>query len=91
MIYPKDIAGIKLNGIHPLGASLRSFRATHPASELIIFKSDVGTVYHQMPMHFLYQLLNFITIDNECPVDWYNNFRKCESQKIWQSFMSLVM
>jgi hypothetical protein len=45
MITPKDIAGIKLGGMNSLSVSLRSFRAKNPDSELIIFKSDVGTVY----------------------------------------------
>ena len=54
MINPKDIAGVKLDGIKSLGASLRSFRATNPHSELLIFKSDISAAYRQMPMHFLY-------------------------------------
>ena len=91
MIDPKDIAGVKLDNIHSLGISLRLFRARHPNSELVIFKSDVAAAYHQMPMHFLYQLLTVITVDNERRVDRCNNFGNRGSQKIWQSFMSLVM
>ena len=91
MINPKDIAGVKLDGIHSLGVSLRAFRANDPHSDLVIFKSDVGAAYRQMPMHFLYQLLTLITVDNERHVDCCNNFGNRGSQKIWQSFMSLVM
>ena len=69
MIDPKDIAGVKLDGIKSLSASLRSFRAKNPQSELVIFKSDVGAAYRQMPMHFLYQLLTIITINGERRVD----------------------
>ena len=69
MIEPKDIAGVKLDGIKSLSASLRSFRAKNPQSELLIFKSDVGAAYRQMPMHFLYQLLTIITINGERRVD----------------------
>ena len=87
MINPKDITGVKLDGIH----SLRAFRANNPDSDLVIFKSDVGATYQQMPMHFLYQLLTVITVDNERHIDRCNNFGNHGSQKIWQSFMSLVM
>ena len=91
IIDPKDIAGVKLNEIHSLGISLRTFRADNPNAKLVIFKSDMGTAYCQMPMHFLYQLLTIITVDNECRIDHCNNFGNRGSQKIWQSFMSLVM
>ena len=91
MIDPKDIAGVKLDGIHSLGASLRAFRVNNPETDLVIFKSDVGAAYRQMPMHFLYQLLTVITVNNERRVDRCNNFGNRGSQKIWQSFMSLVM
>ena len=91
MINPKDIAGVKLDGINSLGISLRTFRADNPNTKLFIFKSDVGAAYRQMPMHFLYQLFTIITVDNERRVDRCNNFGNRGSQKIWQSFMSLVM
>jgi hypothetical protein len=91
MIDPKDIASVKLDGINSLGSSLRSFKTTDLNSELIVFKSDVSTAYRQMPMHFLYQLLTIITVDGEHRVDRCNNFGNRGAQKIWQSFMSLVM
>ena len=91
MIDPKDIMGIKLHGIHTLRVSLRAFRAENPKDKLVIFKYDVGAAYQQMPMHFLYQLLTVITVNNKCHVDHCNNFGNYGSQKIWQSFMSLVM
>jgi len=91
MIDPKDIAGVKLDGINSLGFLLRSFRTDNPNSELVVFKSDVGAAYRQMPMHFLYQLLTIITVNSECRVDRCNNFGNRGVQKFWQSFMSLIM
>jgi len=85
MVDPKDIAGVKLDGIASLGTSLRSFRRAHPTSELQMFKSDVGTAYRQMPMHPLFQILTIITVDDEHRVDRCNNFGNRGSQKIWQS------
>jgi hypothetical protein len=81
MIDPKDIAGIKLNGIDSLGSSLKSFKTKDPNFELIVFKSDVGATYRQMPMHFLYQLLTIIMVDYEHCVDCYNNFGNRGAQK----------
>ena len=91
MIDPKDIASVKLDSIYSLGASLRAFRANNFQTDLVIFKYDVGAAYQQMPMHFLYQLLTVITVNNRCRVERCNNFGNHGSQKIWQSFMSLVM
>src|ERR1700722_10148037 len=91
MIDSKEIAGVKLDGINSFGASLRSFKAKDPISELEVFKSDVATTYRQMLMHFLYQLLTIITVNNERQVDHCNNFGNRGAQKIWQSFMSLLM
>ena len=42
-------------------------------------------------LHFLYQLLTIITVNNERCIDWCNNFGNRGSQKIWQSFLSLIM
>ena len=84
MINPKDIVGVKLDGIHSLRVSLRAFRANDPHANLVIFKSDIGAAYRQMPMHFLYQLLTVITVYNERRVDHCNNFGNRGSQKIWQ-------
>jgi hypothetical protein len=69
MIDSKDIAGVKLDGINSFGTSLRSFKAEDSVSKLEVFKSDVGTAYRQMPMHFLYQLFTIITINSERRVD----------------------
>jgi hypothetical protein len=91
MIDPKDIAGVKLDGIVSLGTSLRAFRHTDPTSELQMFKSDVCAAYRQMPMHPLFQILTIITVNGERRVDRCNNFGNRGSQKIWQSFMSLVV
>jgi hypothetical protein len=42
MIDFKDIAGVKPDGINSLRASLRSFKAKDPISQLVVFKSDVA-------------------------------------------------
>ena len=45
MIDSKDIAGVKLDGINSFGASLRSFKAKDPISQLVVFKSDVADAF----------------------------------------------
>ena len=77
--------------IKSLGASLTSFRAKNLHFELGMFKFNVGTAYWQIPMYFLYQLLTVITVNGKHCINQCNNFQNCRSQRIWQSFMSLIM
>jgi hypothetical protein len=47
--------------------------------------------YHQMPMHPLWQIKQAICIDDQFSIDRCNNFGGRASQKIWWSFISLVL
>ena len=58
---------------------------------LILWKSDVATAYRQMPMHPLWQIKQAVCIEDEFSIDRCNNFGGHASQKIWWSFMSLVL
>jgi hypothetical protein len=58
---------------------------------LIMWKADVAAVYRQMPMHPFWQIFQIISAFNERHVDHCNNFGGCTSQKIWASFISLVL
>jgi hypothetical protein len=94
MIDRESISGVKLDGIKTLGDSIRAFRATHPAEEsqsLVLWKSDVAAAYRQMPMHPLWQIKQAICISDQFSIDRCNNFGGRASQKIWWSFISLVL
>lgn len=91
MIDQEAIAGVKLDGIHTLGDSIGALHCSDPDASLILWKSDVATAYWQMPMHPLWQIKQVIHIDNQLCVDQCNNFGGCGSQKIWASFISLVL
>ena len=94
MIDRESISGVKLDGIRTLGDSIRVFRANHPdgsARPLVLWKSDVAAAYRQMPMHPLWQIKQAVQINNEFCIDHCNNFGRRASQKIWWSFMSLVL
>ena len=94
MIDRESIAGVKLDGIKTLGDSIRFFRASHPdhaTHPLILWKSDVAAAYRQMPMHPLWQIKQAIRIDGLFSIDRCNNFGGRASQKVWWSFMSLVL
>jgi len=94
MIDRQAIAGVKLDGIKTLGDSLRAFRATHSVDEshpLMLWKSDVAAAYRQMPMHPLWQIKQAVSIDGQFSIDRCNNFGGRASQKIWWSFISLVL
>jgi hypothetical protein len=95
MIDHQSIAGVKLDGIQTLGDSIRAFCASHPANSevqsLVLWKSDVAAAYHQMPMHPLWQLKQVVNINGRFSIDRCNNFGGRASQKIWWSFISLVL
>jgi len=96
MIDRQSIAGVKLDGIKSLGDSIRAFRTSHPADlsdgqTLTLWKSDVAAAYRQMPMHPLWQIKQIINIGGQFSVDRCNNFGGRASQKIWWSFISLVL
>ena len=96
MIERQSIAGVQLDGIKSLGDSIRKFRALHPDeflsdNPLTLWKSDVAAAYRQMPMHPLWQIKQVVNINNKFSVDRCNNFGGRASQKIWWSFISLVL
>jgi hypothetical protein len=94
MIDRHAIAGVKLDGIKTLGDSIRAFRASLPVDEsipLMLWKSDVAAAYRQMPMHPLWQIKQAINIDDHFCIDRCNNFGGRASQKIWWSFILLVL
>jgi hypothetical protein len=94
MIDRDSISGVKLDGIKTLGDSIRAYRASHPdnsAQPLVLWKSDVAAAYRQMPMHPLWQIKQAVCIDDLFNIDHCNNFGGRASQKVWWSFMSLVL
>ena len=93
MIDQDSISGVKLDGIKTLGDSIRAFRASQPdgSAPLVLWKSDVAAAYRQIPMHPLWQIKQAVCIDNQFCIDRCNNFGGRASQKIWWSFMSLVL
>ena len=91
MIAWEDFAGVQLDGLHTLGVSIMQSKLNCPGADLILYKSDVSTTYHQRPMHPLYKILQIVTVGSQRYVDRSNNFGGCVSQIIWQSFMSLVI
>ena len=91
MIDRQAIAGVRLDGIKTLGDSIRAFHLSGNTYPLIIWKSDVAAAYRQMPMHPLWQIKQVVRIDGQFCIDRCNNFGGRGSQKIWASFISLVL
>jgi hypothetical protein len=94
MINRDSISGVKLDGIKTLGDSIRAFHANQPdgmTPPLVLWKLDVTTAYRQMPMHPLWQIKQAVCINEQFSIDRCNNFGGRASQKIWWSFMSLVL
>ena len=91
MITCEDIAGIHLDGIHTLGASILQHNTAQHEVDLILFKLDISATYCQLPIHLLFQIVQIITIDGQQYVDRNHNFGGRASQILWQSFISLIM
>jgi len=90
MIDHDDIKGLKLDGLHSLGASLLAYRRDHPSADLVMFKSDVSQAFRRLPMHPWWQVKQIITVDGQRYVDRNNDFGGRGSPKVWISFMCLV-
>ena len=80
-----------LNGLHILGVSIMWSKHNCSNTDLILYKSDVSTAYHQLLMHPLYQILQIVTVGSQRYINRSNDFGGHASQIIWQSFMSLVI
>jgi hypothetical protein len=93
MILRTDIGGVNLDSIRDLFDSILEYRRT-PGNEdhfLILFKSDVGEAFRNMPLHPLFQIKQISTIDGLRHVDHNCTFGSRASPSCWCAFMSLVM
>ena len=63
------IEGVKLDGIHALGVSLRHYHNINPGAELVLWKVDVSEAYQNCPMHPLWQIKQIVAVDGEKHVD----------------------
>lgn len=92
MIPREAIAGGRLDTLKDLAQSLLEFRRIRGNGvQLVVFKSDVSAAYRRMPMHPLWQIKQIITIDGLRQVDRNNNFGNRGAQRIWATFMALVV
>ena len=91
MINRSDIAGVRLDSIHDLGASLLEYHRHHPDTKLVMFKSDVSQAYRRLPMHPLWQVKQINMVDGFRHVDRCNAFGNRAALRIFASFMACVM
>jgi hypothetical protein len=57
----------------------------------VVFKSDVLQAYRRIPLHYLWQLFQVVTIDSMRHVDRNNNFGNHGAGGLWGAFMGLVL
>jgi hypothetical protein len=89
---PRDKGCVHLDTLHQLGTALLNARRTHgPDTQLILWKSDVSQAYRRLPVHFLWQLHQVISIDGRFHVDRNNDFGNRAAGRIWYSFFCLVL
>ena len=88
----RDKVAVPLDNLHDLGACLLGVRLTQGMDiPLVVFKSDVSQAYRRIPLHFLWQLFQIITIDGMRHVDHNNNFGNRGAGSLWGGFMGLVL
>ena len=89
---PRQDAAVPLDNLHDLGAILHNVHTLHGANiRLVLFKSDVSQAYCRLPLCFLWQLFQIITIDGVCHVDRNNNFGNHGAGGLWGAFMGVVL
>jgi hypothetical protein len=62
-IQKAEIAGVKLDGIRALGASLWAYWKENPDHELVLWKSDISEAYRLCLMNPLWQLNHIVAFD----------------------------
>lgn len=89
---PRERVAVPLDNLHDLGLCLIKVRAIHgDSTRLVVFKSDVSQAYRRLPLHFLWQLFQIVTIDGMRHVDRNNNFGNRAAGGLWGAFMGLVL
>jgi len=91
MIDQNDIARTCTDGIKSLGASLRAFRQENGDNiKLIMHKSDVQGVYHNIPMAPLWQIKQAVSLGDRKHIDRCNCFGCRGSYYVYLAFISLI-
>ena len=89
-ILPDD-AWVHLDTFHVLCAMLLKVHVHHGNILLVLFRTDLSQVYHWLPMHYLWQLHQVVTIDSKHHVDNNNDFSNWGAGWIWVTFFGLVL
>ncbi|KZP19211.1 DNA/RNA polymerase [Athelia psychrophila] len=91
-IITREKVSVPLDNIRHLGTILRRARARYgPHVPLTLFKSDASEAYRNLPMDFLWQIRQVITIDNMRHIDRCNNFGWTSAGGLWGAFFGLVI
>ena len=89
---PCSSVSIPLDNLHHLGTQLINvWKCLSSSVHLSVFTSDVSGAYQQLPMYFLWQLFQVVTIDGLIHVDHNINFGNRGAGGLWGSFMGLVL
>ena len=81
-----------LNDLHDFSALLWNVCALHSRNiRLVLFKSNVSQAYCCLPLCFLWQFFQIITINREHHVDRNNNFRNHGTSGLWGAFMGVIL
>ena len=84
-ISPDD-ACVYLDTLYILCTTLLKVCACYGNTPLVLFKTDISQAYQQLPMHYIWQLHQIVTIDGKHHVDNNNDFSNRGAGQIWVTF-----
>ena len=89
---PWSAVSVPLNNLHHFSSQLIAAQKCLGSAVCIsLFKSDISGVYWHLPMHFLWQLFQVVTINGLRHVDHNNNFGNWGASGLWGLFMGLTL
>jgi len=87
---PKSEAKVHYNDMHPFGQSLRDAHTDNPGHCILTFKSDVASVFLNLPAYPLWQLHQVVTVEGKHYIVHCLVFGNCTSPHCWCAVSGLL-
>jgi hypothetical protein len=88
---PKAEGSVRMDNLHDFGKFLRHIIHIHKRPPPWLLKSDASQAFRRIPVCFLWQIRQIVTIDGQRHVDHCMVFGNRSSPRIWCTFMGLVI
>ena len=88
---PRHEAAVRYDNMQDFGRILRNVHQRYGRPPAYLFKDDCSEAFRRIPVHFLWQIRQVVSIDGIRHVDRCMVFGSRSSPRIWCSFMALVL